>query len=300
MIFEIMKHLRQVSFVSLFSLFLFFLASCTSSSTPPTSTSSVLVSVAPYAYFVQKISRSTIEPKLLIPLGANPHFFELTPKQVEPLRHVDIWLGIGEPIEQRVLPLIKQYNPSLTFVDLSTGIELLSLEECHVHAGEKLCAEATDRHFWLSPALAITQAKMIAAALSQRYPEQKELFALGLQELLRDLEALDKEAQQILSPLQGTAIITSHPAFGYFCREFGLTQLSVEYEGKDPMPRQVQELLEKAKASSVCCVLLQAQYNNKGALLIAEHLHLRTYSIDPYSINYLENVKHLIEFIAHG
>src|SRR5579872_6172720 len=85
---------------------LFFFTGCSSSSdknadvVKPTPT--ILTSIPPYAYFIQKIAGETVTVQTLVPAGANPHLFEPTPKQVEEAHQALLWLQIGEAFEKKV------------------------------------------------------------------------------------------------------------------------------------------------------------------------------------------------------
>ena len=81
--------------------------------------------------------------------------------------------------------------------------------------------------------------------------------------------------------MEGKAILVSHPAFGYFCQDYHLVQLSIEMEGKEPLPQHVTEILSLAKHYAIQAVLVEPQYSNKGAELIAKRLGLPTHSVDP-------------------
>ena len=255
--------------------------------------SSVLVTIPPYGYFVERISQNKLQMEILVPPGTNPHIYEPNPKQVKNILGVRVWFQTGELLEQKILTVLKEYNPQLQAVDLSQGFPLLEQDHCDHHE------EGRDVHIWMSPKLAQKQARMIAEALIAAFPNEKATFDEGLQMLLQDLETLDAEIRARLKPYAGDAILVSHPAFGYFCAEYGLIQLSVECEGKDPLPQDIVRTLNEAEEHHVRTVLTQAQYNNKGAILIAEKLRLPVYQIDPYAIDYMENLRHLSRMIAH-
>jgi zinc transport system substrate-binding protein len=155
-----------------------------------------------------------------------------------------------------------------------------------------------DRHIWLSPKLAAKQAAAIGEALSRQFPEKKELFQTNLARLTFDLVLLDLEIETILKPVANRTILVSHPAFAYFCKDYNFVQLSVEYEGKDPRPKHLEEILKEAVANSMEVALALPQYNNKGAQLIAEKLHVPVHLIDPYSADYFETMRKLAHLIA--
>ena len=92
----------------------------------------------------------------------------------------------------------------------------------------------------------------------------------------------------------------SHPAFGYFCRDFELEQISIEVEGKEPRPQDISSVLERAAKASVRLVLIQEQYNNKGALAIASNMDIPTFCTDPYSSNYKQTLLDITSQIVSG
>ena len=135
-------------------------------------------------------------------------------------------------------------------------------------------------------------------ALIDLFPENKELYQKNFNNLMLDLMKLQKDLGLELAPFMGNAILVSHPAFGYFCRDFHLIQLSVECEGKDPRPRDVENILKKAEQYKVRCVFLQQGFNNRGAQLIGKKLQLPYYRIDPYARDYLTNMRKISGTIA--
>jgi zinc transport system substrate-binding protein len=290
-----MKILKYASFIFVISLLTLVFTSC---GKKEKSASSVLVSIAPYTYFVNKISGGTLPVQTLVPLNSDPHIFEPTPKQIADISTSTIWFCIGEPFENKILKTLKERSPHLRIVDLSEGLSLID-EEGHEHSSH--CChndEGKDRHIWLSPKLAMGQAKRIAEVMTQLYPEKKELFAQGLRQFLVELEELDREITALLSPCKGEAILVSHPAFGYFCKDYGLVQLSIESEGKDPLPRHITNTLLMAREHHVRSVFLQNQHNNKGATFIAKELQIPLFTVDPYSPDLVHNMRSVAHLIA--
>jgi len=98
--------------------------------------------------------------------------------------------------------------------------------------------------------------------------------------------------------MKDRAVLVSHPAFGYLCNDYHLTQISIEHEGKDPLPQNIAQTLKMAKEHRVKNVLIQPQYNNKGAEMIAEMLKLPVFMLDPYSSDYIANLRHIAASIA--
>lgn len=256
----------------------------------------VLVSIAPYQFLVERIAGERVEVRSVVPTGSNPHAFEPTSHQVSDMARGRIWFRIGEPFEEKIIPFLKERNKSLTIHDLREGISLI--EENHALGCSHCSMDHLDRHIWLSPTQASLQAEGIKDVLSRQFPEDELAFQQNLEKLKDDLAFLDEEIRVILKPIAERVILVSHPAFGYFCKEYGFEQLSVEYEGKDPRPKHLEQIIQKAVSHHAEVALALPQYNNKGAQLIAEKLHLPVHLIDPYSSDYFETMRKLSRWIA--
>lgn len=257
----------------------------------------VLVSVAPYKYFLEKIAGDKVKVGLVVPAGASSHSYEPSPRQMDEVVKADLWFSIGEAFENRVLPVLQARNKSLKAIDLRQGLSLIYAANgcthgcCHGNNG-------ADVHIWLSPRLAIEQVKTIVNALSTTYPEYAQYFRERGQAFTLELQQLDEEIISILSPLKQRIILVSHPAYAYFCRDYDLEQWSIEIEGKDPTPQQLTKLLMQIREKKLKKIFIQPQYNNKGARLIAKEIGAELVTLDPYAENYLPAMREIAKRFA--
>jgi zinc transport system substrate-binding protein len=281
-----------------------FTAACSKKSPSSEKNPLVIVSVSPYDTFVKSIAGDTLDVRVAVPANYNPHLFEPTPKQMEGFQRATIWFGIGEPFEETILRSLKSYDNRLVSVDLSESIPFQSYEEedltinscgaSHHHHHD----EGVDRHFWMSPYLSSLQVEKITEALIKLFPQHTELYKKNLTQLQKNLEILDKETFHALERFQDHAIIVSHPSLGYFCKDYHLIQISIECEGKTPLPSDLKKILSLSEKYPVLCVFTQEQFDNKGALTIAKRLNLPVYSINPNDPNYFDNIKALAKDIS--
>lgn len=262
----------------------------------PSSKPIVLVSIPSYLYFIERIAGDSVTAFSLTPEGANPHTYEPTPKEAQKFRQALLWVRLGEPTEEKIYTILKQQNPQMRIIDITEGIPLIPLHKEEHHC----CADhaAHDLHIWLSPRLSQIQAKTIAKHLSELFPENKQKYDEALKRFLLDLQNLDNDILALFAKNSPSAMLVSHPAFSYFCLDYHLTQLSIEVEGKDPLPQDVTHLVEQIKTHKLTHVIAEPQYSNKAAQLIAEHFQLPLSVVDPYSQDYLKNLEHLAELVA--
>lgn len=259
---------------------------------PPT----VLVSLAPYKFFVEKIADGTVSVLLMVPAGASAHTYEPTAKQMILASNGDIWFTIGESFETKAIPAIRSQDPNLQTVDLRQGVDLIISDP---QSGACCCnTNCQDPHIWMSPRQAKIQVNTIASTLKQRYPTHASLYEKNLTVLLDQLEALDLAITRELAPVKNRTILVSHPSYAYFCRDYNLKQLSIEFEGKDPTPRQLTQILNQARQEHIRKVFVQPQYSRKGANLFAKELGATVIVLDPYSEEYFDSMNKIAHAIA--
>jgi zinc transport system substrate-binding protein len=289
-------HWQQMYFRS-FLLCLIFSTSLLLGEAPSTAPL-VLISVAPYKPFIEKIAGDTVQIQLMVPTGASSHTYEPTPRQMVRASGANLWFVIGEPFEKRAVDALKSHHPALHIINLQTGLDLIN--SAHHHGCKGCCPGAIDLHFWLSPRQAQIQAQTIAEELIKLFPQNAEQYRKNLSGLQRELQELDQKIEAILTPLKNRNILVSHPAYAYFCRDYHLIQHSIEIEGKDPTPQQMTKMLNLARQIHIKSIFIQPQYNNKAAKLVAETLNAKLVVLDPYSEHYFTSMLEIATAFANG
>jgi zinc transport system substrate-binding protein len=274
-----------------FYIFVFFITSLSASNKLAASDELVLVTVAPYVKIVDELTGSTVQVELMVPAGFSSHTYEPTPKQVIQATKAKIWFTIGELFEKKALAAIQSDNPNIAAVDLRNGLKLLQVGCCHDHAG-------ADPHIWMSPKMMQTQVSQMAQALEKAFPERADSIKTNLKTVVDKLQKLDDEIKVILEKSTGKLVFVSHPAYGYFCQEFGLTQIPIEFEGKDPTPKKITKLIQQAKEAKVKVIFTQKQYSSKAADLVAHEIGAHIVELDPYSQDYFTSMRHIAKSFA--
>ncbi|MEZ5315070.1 MAG: zinc ABC transporter substrate-binding protein [Chlamydiales bacterium] len=244
----------------------------------------VLVSIAPQKYLVEEIGKDQVKVQVIVPPGASSHTYEPTPKQIVAMHRGEIWFRLGENFETRLVKVLS----GIQIIDQRKGIELMR-DNCLLSKG------GTDPHIWLSPKLLIIQSQQIAEILSQYDPIHEVFYKENLKDLEKKLHKIDEEIALLLATAP-KIILVSHPAYGYFCRDYGLTQLTIEMEGREPTPYYLTDLIFKARQLEIRTVFLQKQQSVKGGIQVAKALGARICFLDPYVENVLSNLK----VIAHA
>lgn len=256
----------------------------------------VVVSIVPYQFFVKKISGDTIDVHSLVPPGMDVHTFEPTMRSASLLLTARGWIGVGEPFEKKITDTLHHSASKAIILNISDHLSLLQYPNTlHFHSTDQTSHSCSGRdlHVWLSPKLMVAQVRLIADSLVTMFPEHRECYLSNAKNLLNEMEELNLSLQKTLSPIAGSTFLISHPALGYFCKDYQLFQLSVETDGKEPLPKDLSRILALAREKNVKLMVVQKNYPDKGAKIIAKQLQIPIYYFDPYQSSYIENLREL-------
>ncbi|WP_051822787.1 metal ABC transporter solute-binding protein, Zn/Mn family [Desulfonatronum thiodismutans] len=165
----------------------------------------------------------------------------------------------------------------------------------HSHGHDHHHHGGLDTHVWLSPDLVRIQARHILEALTDLDGEHASAYVANFKAFMADLDALDVDIRHTLAGKQGSAFMVFHPAWGYFARHYGLEQIPVELEGKEPKAQDLQQLIQRAKAERVRVVFISPQFSTRSAETIASAIEGQTIAINPLAENWMENMRTVAE-----
>ncbi|MDZ7580099.1 MAG: zinc ABC transporter substrate-binding protein, partial [Deltaproteobacteria bacterium] len=77
----------------------------------------------------------------------------------------------------------------------------------------------------------------------------------------------------------------------YFAQAYGLRQVPIEIEGKDPKPAQLKELIEHARQKGIRVVFVQPQFSTKSAELVAKEIGGQVAFADPLAEDWMANLR---------
>ncbi len=264
------------------------------------------VSILPQAYLVERIGGEHVEVRILVGEGQEPHTFEPTPAQMAALADSDVYFTIGVPFETALLSRVRSLFPHLSITDTVRGVRLRYFAEEHKADAHKIPdahargGRTPDPHTWLDPGRVKIMAGNIALSLKALDPGHGDVFEHNLERLLQDLDRVDARIAGILEPLKGRRIYVFHPAFGYFCEAYGLEQMALEVQGKEPAAKQLTRIIEKARDEGVKVIFVQSQFSGKAARAIAESIGGVVVPINPLPRDYLQEMVSLAEEIRKG
>jgi zinc transport system substrate-binding protein len=266
-----------------------FLCGCISQNDePPSDRLKIVTTVAPLEEFIKAVGGDEVKVSVMVPPGAEPHTFEPTPSQMRQVAQANVYVQNGAGLEfwmDRIL----QANGNMSIIDSSRGVDL-------IHENP----EEIDPHIWVSLRNAAVQVKNICAGLVQADPANKEYYEQNRDNYLRKLEDLDAEFNGTFSSKEKRVFVVHHPAWTYFARDYGLEQVSLMENEKEPGPRYLGEVVDLARKNNITTIFVEPEFNPKSAEVIAREMNASIIYLDPLAGNYLDNMRYVGEKIAES
>ena len=244
----------------------------------------VVVTILPLADFVENVGGEKVDVTVMVPPGASPHGSELTKSQLVAVSKAEVFVKVGSGVEfelTRMDKLIDQ-NREMLVVDCSKGVTIMG----------------NDPHIWLSPLNAKIMVENICSGLIEVDPENESYYIQNRDEYLRQLDELHEEIRENLEGVESRVFMVFHPAWGYFARAYGLEQIAIEIEGKEPSAKDIANLIDEALERSIKLVFASPQSNQQSARTIADEIGGIVVSIDPLAKDYITNMHTVLGYLV--
>jgi|RhiMetdeSRZDD1v2_1073273.scaffolds.fasta_scaffold349615_2 ABC-type Zn uptake system ZnuABC Zn-binding protein ZnuA len=227
----------------------------------------VVTSLPLFADFVRNIGGDRVEVTSILPLGADPHTFEPSPRDVEPITKADIAFANGLDLEPALIGVLE--------ANLSGGAKLVKLGE-QVKAAPPYsdfdpAIADTDPHLWMDYRLGTKYGNIIMTELNfldvPGAASYKENYERYLEEIMQ-LGTYFREKTTPIAP-EKRKLVTAHEAFDWFARSIGFEAVGAvaESPGKEPSPNEVAELTASIEEQKIPAVFSEPQAGEENRIL---------------------------------
>ncbi len=299
-----------------FWLAVLFLAGC-APQRPATSKVRVVASFYPLAEFAREVGGPRVEVRQLVPAGAEPHDYEPTPGDVASLREAKVFVYNGAGFEPWVEALAGELPSEVVRVEATRGLPLVEAqggEADHAEPGQgsKGDVERFDPHAWLDPVLAKGMVDNVAEGLARADPDGEPGYRERAAALKRRLDELHLRYERTLARCRTKVVLTSHAAFGYLARRYGLRLVSVAglSPEAEPSPRRIRELVALGRREGVRAVFAESGEGDRAVRALAHELGVPVLTLDPAErvteearrrgATYLSRMEQNLESLAGG
>ncbi|MEG0010581.1 MAG: zinc ABC transporter substrate-binding protein [Muribaculaceae bacterium] len=249
----------------------------------------ITVSIQPQKYLLEKIVGDKIDIMCLLSQGSNPEAYEPNFSHLINLEKSDAYFRIGNiGFELAIISKAQNNNPNLKIYNNSEGITFLvgshGATESDGHKHE------IDPHIWSSVTNAMIIAKNMYDAVIEIDPTHKEFYTKNYNALISDLTKLNNDISAQLKPLQGTSFAVWHPSLSYFARDYGMKQVSLEYDGKEASIKYMKEKIDQANKNNVKVFFFQKEFDGRQAEILNDQIGAKMVTINPMNYNWEEEI----------
>lgn len=210
-------------------------------------TNSILADMA------KEVGKDKVTIHSIVPVGTDPHEYEVLPEDIKKASDAKVILYNGLNLEtgngwfNNLMETAKKVEEEDYFA-VSREVEPLYLTS----TGQETQA---DPHAWLDLSNGIKYVEEITRILSEKDPENKEVYEKNSQEYRQKLESLDQQAKESFATIseEKKLLVTSEGAFKYFSKAYQLPaayiwEINTESQGT---PDQMTAIIDQVKASKV-------------------------------------------------
>ncbi len=215
----------------------------------------VLVSFSILADIARQVGGSDVAVTSLIGPDANEHVFEPSPDQVRQLTQAQLFIVNGFGLEGWRTRLIQSAQYRGLVVIATAGITPLMTTETDE------TAPSPDPHAWQDPRNAVIYAEHIMRALAGIDPEHAEAHRQRFSEYRAALDALNRNVHDGLAvvPAEKRQVITTHNAFAYYGKAYGVTFMAPEglNTESEPSAKSVAALIRQIRRQGTKALFLE-------------------------------------------
>ena len=252
------------------------------------------VSLLPLRSRGQGIVGDDFDSEVLVPPGASPETFEPTPRQFVGLNKARMVFNVGL-IDFETM-LLAKIEDQAKVVNLSRGIELIAGTCSHGSHGHTH-THGIDPHVWTSPRALQKMAENAYEAIREAYPDSVK-YETNYRLLQQELKALDERTAARIAASDVEYFIIYHPALTYYARDYGLRQIAIEADGKEPSAKQLTQLIRQAREDGVRRILYQSQFPASAVEVIARDIDAEYAEVDPLREDVIANIEEITGIIT--
>jgi zinc transport system substrate-binding protein len=250
------------------------------SSPSPSDKVVVTTSFYPLADFAAQIGKDLVTVHNLTPAGAEPHDYEPSPQDLVTLQNSKVFVYNGAGLEVWLDKLSDEVKQKVMMVNATQGVSLLTGDP---EKSDSASTHPTDPHVWMDPVLASAEVENIKNGLITADPTHKEIYQQNATEYQKQLSQLDTDFREGLANCATNNIVTSHNAFQYLSKRYGVHVLSISGLSPDeePAPKKLAEVVQFVDRHYIQYIFFESLVSPKLSETIAQETGAKTIAFNP-------------------
>lgn len=233
----------------------------------------VTVTVGMLADLVSNVGGSRVAVTQLCGSGVDPHLYKLTRDDVLAIRQADLVLYAGLLLEGRMTDTLVREARKRPVIAVTEAIDEMLLQESEGFGGH------FDPHVWMDVSVWLRCVDVVARELSSMAPGGTEYFQRNAHDYKAELDRLHRYGIESIAtiPVESRVLVTSHDAFNYFGRVYGLEVHGVQGISTESEAglRRINELVELLVTKDVRTVFVESSVSSDSLEALVEGANAR-------------------------
>lgn len=249
----------------------------------------LMVSIPPQKFALEQIAGDRWQVECMLEKATSAESYDPEMSQMVKLERCRAYFLIGNlGFESKVKQQLDGDTTHL-LVDCAKGIATIA---GHSHHGKP----EVDPHVWMSVANMRIIARNMADALKAIDPANGDVYDANLKSLDTRLSALDTKIRQSIGN-GGQTFVVWHPSLTYFARDYGMTQISMEYEGKEAPMSHIAAKIDEARRLNASVFFLQEGADERQAATVSDRMGIKKVTIYPLSSDWMKEMENIANAI---
>lgn len=260
--------MKFITTLSIFALSLLALVSCSSdkNSSQEKGKLKVLATTGMIEEALIKTLGDSADIEVIIPVGVDPHSYQATQQDLTKLNEADIIVCNGFHLEGKMHSLFENLANQKTIIYMSAAVpetKVLQLDE-----------HGKDPHIWLDVEIWQECIAYMASNIVKEKPNLSDYINTNLDLYLNELDKVNEEAKKAIASLPESQryLITSHDAFGYFGKAFGLNVMGIKgfSTTNEASIKHVNDLIELITKNQIKTIFPESSVSTKDINTLVE------------------------------
>lgn len=253
----------------------------------------ITVSIMPQKFFIEKIAGDKFLINVMVPPGVSHENYDPTPGQIAALSNTVVYIRIGNiEFENVWINKFSDIYPGLNIVDLSSHLQLIRNPDDHGNHAQN------EPHTWMSPGNVVIMAKDIYESLAAIDRENEDYYKLKCEHFITEIDSINEIITSKFKNIKSSGFIIYHPALTYYAKDYGLNQYPLEIEGKSPSAFVIRQLIEISRKENIRTIVVQKQFDQSKAQIIADETGGKIISIDPLDYNWSNQILEITDKLS--
>lgn len=260
------------------------LAACGSGAGATGSGPKVVASFYPFAFVAEQVGGIDVSVTNLTAPGVEPHDIELTPKQVGSVQDADLVIFEKHFQAAADAAVVQAGRTAKNTVDVAKIVSLQALPQgTESGRGDDHGNAGNDPHVWLDPINLIAITEAVRAKLSAIDPGHATTYTKNAAAFTAKLKALDTSFRTGLAKCSTAKIVTSHAAFGYLAKRYGLEQVPIVGldPSNEPSLAQLTYITNLVRKEKITTIFTEELVSPAIAQTVAQETGAKTATLDP-------------------